>query len=294
MRYLLLGGSIVAMSFAAGIRCNTRKPNASTTIDDYHGVKVADPYRWLEDDVRKSKEVADGSRPRTRSPTPILKAIPEREPIRKRLTELWNYEQYSAPVQGRQPLLLHARTTACKTRASCTSRTRSTASRACCSIPTSGRRTAPSPWAACRSATTASTWPMRVNEAGSDWSTWQRPGRRHRQDCSTDELKWVKFSDADWTPDGKGFFYSRFPEPKKGEKFQGLIFNPKLCYHRVGTPQADDVLVYERPDHPDWGFARDVTEDGRYLVISTWKGTDHRYRIVYKDLEASRTPCRST
>ncbi len=102
-----------------------------------------------------------------------------------------------------------------------------------------------------------------------------------------DELKWTKFTDADWTPDDKGFFYVRFPEPKKGEKFQGLAFDPKLCYHSVGTPQAEDKVVYERPDHPDWGFASTVSEDGQYLVIATCKGTDPRYRITYLDLKTA-------
>src|SRR5262249_29154278 len=100
-----------------------------------------------------------------------------------------------------------------------------------------------------------------------------------------DELRWVKFSTASWTKDGKGFFYSRFAEPKTGGKFTSLNFNQKLYYHRVGTPQSDDVLVYRRPDHPEWAVQGTVTDDGRYLIISIRKGTDRRHRIVYKDLE---------
>ena len=99
-----------------------------------------------------------------------------------------------------------------------------------------------------------------------------------------DELKWLKYSGASWTADGKGFFYSRFDEPKPGETFQKVTLNQKVFYHRIGAPQSEDVLVYRRPDHPDWGFQTHVTEDGRYLLLTIWKGTNHQYRITYKDL----------
>jgi prolyl oligopeptidase len=96
----------------------------------------------------------------------------------------------------------------------------------------------------------------------------------------------VKFGGASWTHDNKGFFYSRFPEPKPGEKFQGLPLNQKLYYHRLGTPQSEDVLVYHRPDQPKWGVNGSVTEDGRYLIISISDGTTSRKsRIAYRDLQ---------
>ena len=89
-------------------------------------------------------------------------------------------------------------------------------------------------------------------------------------------------SDAAWSPDGKGFFYSRYPEPKAGEKFTALTYNMMLYYHRLGTSQADDVLVYKRPDHPDWSMSGSPTEDGRYLIIEMHKGTDARNRVTYR------------
>jgi prolyl oligopeptidase len=99
-----------------------------------------------------------------------------------------------------------------------------------------------------------------------------------------DRLDWVKFSSVEWTPDSKGFFYGRYQAPKEGTEYQGLNLNQKLYYHRVGTAQSDDILVYQTPEHPEWGFGTHVTEDGRYLIISTWKGTDDRNRVTYKDL----------
>ena len=99
-----------------------------------------------------------------------------------------------------------------------------------------------------------------------------------------EELKWVKFSGAEWTPDSRGFFYARYPQPEEGAAFTSLNTNMKVYYHRVGTLQSSDVLVYERPDHPEWGFQLSVSEDGHYLIITVWQGTDDRYRIVVKDL----------
>jgi prolyl oligopeptidase len=101
----------------------------------------------------------------------------------------------------------------------------------------------------------------------------------------TDELRWIKFSGASWTHDNKGFFYSRFPEPKAGEKFQGSPVEMKLFYHLVGAPQSEDKLIYERPDEPKWTIGGDVSEDGRYLIISVSDGTTSRKnRVLYKDL----------
>src|SRR5205085_2450673 len=111
-----------------------------------------------------------------------------------------------------------------------------------------------------------------VAEAGSDWNTWRVIDVATAKPLA-DEIKWVKFAGASWAKDGGGFYYSRYPEPKPGEAFQGLNVNQKLYWHKLGTPQADDKLVYERPDEPKWGVSGHVTEDGKYLVIGVSDGT---------------------
>jgi prolyl oligopeptidase len=252
-------------------------------VDVLHGVKVADPYRWLEDDARKSKEVADWVEAQSKFTADYLKAIPEREGIQKRLTELWNYERYSAPFKagGRyffskndglqnQSVLYTLEALDGEPRVLIDPNTWSkdgTVALGSVSPSDDGKYLAYS-----------------VAEAGSDWNTWRVLDVASAKPLA-DEVKWTKFSGASWTRDGKGFFYSRYDEPKPGEKFQSLNLNQKVFYHRLGTPQSEDVLVYRQPDHPDWGFSTDVSEDGRYLIITTWKGTDHRYRVAYKDLE---------
>ncbi len=251
-------------------------------VDTLHGVKVPDPYRWLEQDVRTAKEVADWVEVQAKFTEKYLDQIPERDLLKRRLTDLWNYEKYSAPskVGGRyffsrndglqnQSVLYTVASLDGTPRVLLDPNTWSkdgTVAIAGLSISDDGKYLA-----------------YGKAESGSDWVTWRV------LDVATgktlgDELRWTKFTGAEWTRDGKGFFYSRYEEPKKGEAFQGLVFNPKLCYHRVGTTQKDDEVVYRRPDHPDWGFATDVSEDGRWLLITVWKGTDRRYRVTYRDL----------
>ena len=211
-----------------------------------------------------------------------LKKLPQREIIRKRIETLWNYEKFGTPFKkgGRyyfykndglqnqsvlhsldslesEPEILIDPNTWSKD---------GTVALAGTSFSDDGRYMA-----------------YGVAEAGSDWRTWHvmDVGSRRKLD---DELKWIKFSSISWTNDNRGFFYSRFDEPRDGAKFQDLNLNQKVYYHRVSTPQTDDVLVYKRPDHSDWGFDAEVTEDGRYLVLTVWKGTDDKYRVLYKDL----------
>lgn len=260
---------------------DTKKTDAA---DDYHGTRVADPYRWLETDVRESKDVADWVAAENRVTAAFLDSIPERAAIQKRVTELWNYEKFSAPfkvggryfyskndglqnqnvlfildrLDGEPRVLLDPNTW---------SKDGTVALGQGMAISEDGNFLA---------------YP--VAEAGSDWNVWKVIDVATGKPLS-DELRWVKFSGAAWTADGKGFFYSRFPEPAKGAAFQALNENQKLYFHRRGTPQAEDALVYEVPEKPKWGVTSDTSEDGRYLVISVSDGTTSRkVRVLYKNL----------
>ena len=251
-------------------------------VDDLHGTKVPDPYRWLEDDVRESKDVAAWVEAENKVTMSYLEAIPQRDAIRKRLTELWNYEKYSAPftagsryfffkndglqnqsVLYKQDSLEAEPTVLIDPNAWSKDGTVALGST---SFSDDGRYMAYS-----------------VADAGSDWNTWRildvETGR-----LLEDELKWIKFSGAAWTNDHRGFFYGRYDAPPPGAAFQKTNLNQKVYYHRVGTAQSQDVLVYKRPDEPTWGFGLRVSEDGRYLIITVWKGTNDKYRILYKDL----------
>jgi prolyl oligopeptidase len=251
-------------------------------VDTYFGVKVPDPYRWLEQDIRNSKEVADWAAQQNKLTFGYLEAIPQREKIRRRLTECWNFAQYSAAFKagGRyyylkndslqnQSVLYVLDALDAAPRVLLDPNTWSkdgTIALGGLGCSDDGRYLAYS-----------------RAEAGSDWSRW------HVLEIASgktlpDELHWTKFSRASWSKDGKGFFYSRYDEPKKGAEFQALNFNNRVFYHRVGTPQPADELVYFRPEHPDWQYEAEASEDGRWLVITTHLGTDARCRITIRDL----------
>ena len=251
-------------------------------FDDYHGTRVADPYRWLEDDVRNSTDVADWVERQNEHTFAFLGQIESRERIERRLSELWNYEKHSSPfrrggryyfqrndgLQNQYVLYVQESLDADATVLIDPNAWSNdgTVSLSGLSFSGDGRYLT-----------------YGVQDAGSDWRTWRVMEIASRK-ILEDELHWIKFNSPSWTADGAGFFYARFPEPVAGDDFQSLNLNQKIYFHRIGQPQSDDVLVFERPDEPEWGFSCDVTEDGRFLVITTWKGTDDKYRVFYKDL----------
>jgi prolyl oligopeptidase len=248
--------------------------------DDYHGTKVADPYRWLEDaNSAETKEWVDAENKVTQS---WLAQIPQREAIRQRLTQLWNYERYSVPYKegGRyffsrndglqnQAVLYTMKTLSDSPRLLLDPNTLAadgTVALAGLAVSPDGKLLAYS--------TAAS---------GSDWNEIRVRDVDTGKDLE-DHVRWVKFSSTAWTRDGKGFFYSRYDEPKEATKLADVNYFQKLYYHKLGTPQSADVLVYDRPDEKEWGFGGNTTDDGRYLIITATKGTAHKYRVFYKDL----------
>jgi prolyl oligopeptidase len=284
-RWMAAAAAGLAAVAAAAQEPKVQYPSTRKTdhTDTYHGTAVPDPYRWLEDDVRKSSEVADWVERQNNVTQAYLDAIPERAAIKKRVTELWNYERYSAPskVGGKyffskndglqnQNVLYVADAPDAEPRVVIDPNKLSkdgTVALAGTALSDDARYLA-----------------YGVAEAGSDWNTWRVLDVATGKPLA-DELRWVKFSGASWTKDGRGFFYSRFPEPEEGAAFQSLNTNQKLYYHRLGTPQADDVLVYHRPDQPKWTIGGGVTDDGRYLAIFVSDGTTSRKtRVVVKDL----------
>lgn len=250
--------------------------------DDLHGVKVPDPYRWLEDDVRESKDVAAWVEAENKVTFAYLEAIPQREAIRKRLTELWNYEKFGAPSKaGRRYFFL--KNDGLQNQSVLYKQDSLDASPSVLIDPNKWSKDGTVALGSTSFSDDGEYLAYSVAEAGSDWNTW-RIMQVESGKLLDDELKWVKFSNAAWTTDNKGFFYGRFDEPPAGAAFQKTNLNQKVYYHRIGTPQSQDVLVYKRPDEPTWGFALRVSEDGRYLIITVWKGTNDKYRVLYKDL----------
>jgi prolyl oligopeptidase len=280
----LLGLAIIFAPAAAQTAKKLVYPESKKVdqIDDYHGTKVADPYRWLED--LDSADTHTWVEAQNQVTFAYLNEIPARAQIKQRLTKLWDFERYTLPYKqgsryfysknnGLQNQSVLYTTTALDAAPKVlldpnTLSTDGTVALASIEVSDDGKLLA-----------------YGIAQAGSDWQEWRVRDVETAKDLP-DVIKWVKFSGASWTNDGKGFFYSRYDEPKAGTQMTGANYFHKLYYHQLGTPQADDVLVYERPDQKEWNINGNVTDDGRYLIISTTQGTDRRNRIFYKDLQA--------
>ncbi|HEX7419170.1 MAG TPA: prolyl oligopeptidase family serine peptidase [Thermoanaerobaculia bacterium] len=250
--------------------------------DTYAGsVVVADPYRWLETDVRESDEVRSWVDAENKVTFGYLGSLPYRDTIRKRLADLYNYEKYTIPYKRGGHYYFRKNNGLQNQSVLYVQKSLSDTPRVLID---------PNAWS--KDGTVALTSYVAsedgrylaygVAEAGSDWVSW------HIMNVDSgnvlpDELHWIKFNSPAWTKDSRGFFYSRFPKPE-GAALQSLNKNEQVYYHVVGKVQSDDTLVYERRDQPEWGFNNDVTEDGRYLVITVSKSTADHYMILVKDL----------
>lgn len=249
-------------------------------VDTYHGTSVADPYRWLEDD--NAEETKAWVEAQNRVTGAYLAASPERGAISNRLTRLWNFERWGTPSRQGDRYFVSRNNglqnqSVIYTMASLDGELKElldpnalsadgTVALSGAAVSDDGQRFA-----------------YGVARSGSDWQEWRVRDVRTGQDLP-DLVNWVKFSGASWRKDGQGFYYSRYDEPKESEKLTKANYYHKLYYHRVGTPQSADELVYHRPDRKEWNFGGAVTEDGRYLVIVATEGTDPRNRVLYQDL----------
>ncbi len=276
------------LSGCASARYHLAYPVTKTIeqADVYHGVKVADPYRWLEDP--DAPDTVEWVKAQNQVTFDFLGQIPQRQAIRERLTRLWNYERYSTPSKkgGRyfysknnglqnQAVLYTAESLTAEPRVLLDPNTLSkdgTVALAGLAVSEDGNLLA-----------------YGLSGAGSDWQTWKVRDVRTGQDLP-DELRWIKFSSASWTKDNLGFYYSRYDEPKGANEFKAVNRFQKVYYHRLGTAQTEDRLIYHRPDQADWGFSAGVTDDGQYLILSVSRGTDTKNGLFYQDLRAPNAP----
>ena len=260
-------------------------------VDDYHGTKVSDPYRWLEEDVRTNTEVAAWVAAQNQVTEAYLESIPERPAIKQRMTDLFNYEKISAPSK-RGGLYFTSRNDGLQNQAALSVQDKLDREPRLLLDPNAWSPDGTIALAGFSVSDDGNLAAFAKAGSGSDWSTW------HVLEVDTgkvlpDELKWMKFSSVSWTQEpgtkaGKGFYYSRFPEPKTGGAFQALNTNMKLYYHVVGTPQSEDKLIYELPENPTWGINGGVTDDGDWLVISISDGTTSRKnKLIVRKLRAA-------
>ena len=285
---------ILASAVALGAQATQQKlqyPPAAVgdLVTDYHGTKVADPYRWMED--LNSKEVADWVAAENKLTFGYLESLPIRDALRKRITELWNYPKTALPVleagrlyyrknsglQKQSPIYMRATVAASPTLLIDPNQDNAFWKNGDVALASFS----PSPDGKYLAYTTS--------EGGADWQTVHVLDIAAKKDLD-DQVNWMRFSGLSWTKDGKGFFYSRYPEPPQGRALAAALSGQALYYHRVGTPQPQDILIYERKDLPTWFVGGGVTEDGRYLLVQLAQGSDNKNRLYFADLGDPQQP----
>ncbi|MFN2453159.1 MAG: prolyl oligopeptidase family protein [Pyrinomonadaceae bacterium] len=255
-------------------------------LDDYHGTKVADPYRWLEDlDSADTKAWVEAE---NRLTFGYLNDIPERTRIKERLTKLWNYERFSAPFKENNRYF-YFKNNGLQNQSVLYTVTSLDGAPQVLLDPNKLSTDGTIALNGLRVSDDGKLMAYGLSTSGSDWQQWRVRDVASGKDLP-DDIKWVKFSAASWTPDGKGFFYSRYDEPKDKNNLSGVNYFQKLYFHRLGTEQSADTLIYNRPDQKEWSFGGHVTEDGRYLIVNVGQGTDVKNRVYYKDLGAKDAP----
>ena len=255
-------------------------------VDDYHGTKVADPYRWLEDlDANETVAWVAAQNELTAN---YLARQPVRQHLRRRIQRLWNFRKTDLPYMenGR---LFYRMNTGLQLQSPLFMRDSLEAPPTELIDPnliwpdgtTSLATFAPSPDTRFLAYTFAA--------GGADWQTVRIKSLTTGQDLD-DQVEWMRFSGLSWTKDGKGFFYSRYPAPPAGKVLEAALSGHALYYHVVGTPQSQDRLIYTNREHPAWFVTGALTDDGRYLLIATAKGADNSNRLYYVDLRNPKKP----
>lgn len=252
-----------------------------SVVDDYNGTKVADPYRWLEDpDSAETRQWVEAQNQLTFG---YLEKIPARERIKARLTALWNYEKFGVPSHHGKHYV-YTRNSGLQNQSVLYVADALDAEPRMLLDPNTLSKDGTVALAGTAFTDDGNLMAYGLAASGSDWNEWHVRDVRTGKDLP-DVIHWVKFSGASWTKDGKGFFYSRYDEPKAAEALKGANYFQKLYFHKLGTPQEQDVLVYERKDQKEWGFGGSVTDDGRYLLINVSHGTETKNQVFFKDLK---------
>ncbi|MGE5358072.1 MAG: prolyl oligopeptidase family serine peptidase [Bacteroidales bacterium] len=254
--------------------------------DDYFGTKVNDPYRWMED--LNAPEVKRWIEAENALTFKYLDALPEREQLRARITELWNYPKVSAPYWegGRW---FYSRNSGLQRQNVMFMRESLTGPETVLLDPNALWPEGKTALAGIAVSPDGKHFAYGASDGGSDWSTWYvrtLPDGKQLDDV----VRWIKFSSIQWTKDGKGFFYGRYPQPPAGQEISAAVRDKRIYYHVLGTPQSADPMVYARPDEPTLFIDAALDETGRYLFVVTNKGTSNKNELFVKDLVDPRKP----
>ncbi len=261
---------------------NFKYPSAHKVdvVENYHGTAVPDPYRWLENP--EDPAAIAWMEAQNELTQDIVAELPVHQEFQERLTSLWNYPKSSVPrrkggnyfVQKNdglqnQSILYKQASLDAPLEQLIDPNTLSddgTIALVSQSYSKDGRFLA-----------------YNLSQSGSDWQTIHIRDLENNKEM-TEVLHWAKFTNAAWLPDGSGFFYARYPSPTEMPDAPPST-HQQIFFHKLGTPQSADKIIFARPDAPNLGFHPHVTKDGRYLTLHVWDGTDRRNRFYYRSLE---------
>ena len=245
-------------------------------VDEQFGVTVADPYRWLENDVREDDAVANWVAAQNKVTNAYLDTLSGREKLAERMTAFFNYERFGLP-RNRGGKYFYTKNDGLQNQSVLYVRD---------GLNGSVRELVdPNAWASDGATALAGWVPSNdgslllysIQDGGSDWRTLKVLDVASGK-VLDDNIDWVKFSGLSWVGN-EGFLYSRFPEPDEGAEFQSLNVNQAVYYHKVGTPQSDDIQVFATPENPKIGNSAEVTSDGNWVVVTSSLGTDEKYEV---------------
>jgi len=261
----------------------TRRSDVAETL---FGEQIADPYRWLENDVRNDPEVADWVERQNAVTNAYLAEIPARDWFWQRIGQLTDYERSSTPVE-RGGQYLYTRNTGLQNQSPLYVREGLAGPKRLLLDPNAWADDGATALADWRPSPDGSKLLYSVQDGGTDWRILRVLDVATGEQL-VDEVRWAKFTGLAWLGE-EGFLYSRFPEPQAGEDFQALNYDQAVYFHRLGTPQAEDQLVFATPEHREYNHTASVTSDGRWAIITSSIGTDARYEIHAIDLAARGT-----
>ena len=251
-------------------------------VDDYHGTQVSDPYRWLEDS--NSAETREWIKSQNHLTQSYLKDIPEREKIKKRLEELWDFPRAYAPLKVKGKYF-QLRNTGLQNQNVMYVMDSLQGEKSVLLDPNLFSEDGTVALTYSKTSNDGNLLAYATSSSGSDWQIW-----RVRNVCTKEDLpdliEWTKFSNVTWNPDSTGFYYTGYDQPEDTQTYEAINQNQKVMYHKLGTDQSQDAVIYQHPDQPEWGFDTRISDDGQYLILEISKGTDQRRRIFFRELNS--------
>ncbi len=247
-------------------------------VDDYFGTSVADPYRWLEDD--NADETAEWVTAENAVTEAYLAKIPFRDQLRERLTKIWNYPKHGVPYKDGNHYLFY-KNDGLQNQSVLYIMDDLEAEPRVLLDPNSLSEDGTVALSGTDISKDGKYFAYKIARAGSDWNEIFVMDLETGENLD-DHIKWVKFSGISWKDDG--FYYGSYDPPAEGEELSDKNENHKLYYHKIGTAQDEDILVYENPEFPLRNYYAGTTEDERFLLLYESESTSGN-SLYFKDLE---------